>query len=157
MVVQPLAPKWTPRGVLQRFGRVVQEPGDLPLCLYIAAFIAGAPRAIASQNLPAFIARLRTHAPKARAERIVRLRSFVLSRPMFGRANTCYVRALTLYRFLDADENALRVHFGIERREHAGERLHGHAWVTLDGEMLEGPPAVREGRIREIPIPRGLR
>jgi hypothetical protein len=29
-------------------------------------------------------------------------------------------------------------------------RLHGHAWVTVDRVILEGPDAVLAGRIREL-------
>ena len=58
------------------------------------------------------------------------------------------MRAFTLYRFVDAGERDLRIHFGVELDR--SDRLHGHAWVTVDGELLEGPPEVTDGSIVEV-------
>jgi hypothetical protein len=121
--------------------------------LHIAAFILRAPRSIASNDLRSFIASLRGgRVPRAHKERIVRLRTFLLGKRLFARANTCYVRALTLYRFLDAPDADVRVHLGIEHRGDARERLRGHAWVSLAGAIIEGPPVAFEGRVHEIPL-----
>ena len=150
-MVETLAPKWTPHGLMQRYRRIVCEPGDLRLCWQIAVFVARAPRLIETQDLRSFIDGLRSDpAPRGRYAQVARLRSFVLSKPWFARANTCYVRALTLYRFLDERDGDIGLHFGIERRACVSDRLHGHAWITLKGKMLEGPPEAVEGRIREI-------
>ena len=150
-MVETFAPKWTPRGLMQRYREVVREPGDLRLCVHIASFIHRAPSLLAANDLRAFVHRLRRHpAPRADYERIKRLRTFLLGRRMFARANTCYVRALTLYRYLDVPDAGLGFHIGIESRDCANDRLRGHAWVTLEGRMLEGPPAALEGRVREI-------
>ncbi len=139
--------------VVRRLRAIFREPGDLLLCLHIAAFIVLAPRLIAAQDLRAFIKRLRhDRIPRAPQERIVRLRSFLLARRIFARADTCYVRALTLYRYLDAPSADLGVHFGVEHRVDGNERLRGHAWVSRNGSIIEGPPAAIEGRIREIPL-----
>lgn len=150
-MVETFAPKWTPRGLVQRFREVVREPGDLQLCVHIAAFIHRAPSLIAANELQSFVKSLRLQpAPRGNFERVKRLRTFLLGRRSFARANTCYVRALTLYRYLEAPDASIGLHIGIERRDRASDRLRGHAWVTLDGRMLEGPPAALEGRIREI-------
>jgi hypothetical protein len=66
--------------------------------------------------------------------------------------DTCYLRAFTLYRFLEAGEAPVGIHFGIERPRQGGDRLRGHAWVTVDGQLLEGPEAVAAGAITEIPL-----
>lgn len=148
-----LAPKWTPRGFAQRYRTIFREHGDVLLCMHIAAFIFRAPRLIARQDLRTFIQRLRNdRAPRATQERIVRLRTFLLGCGIFATANTCYVRALTLYRFLDAPSADLTVHFGVEHRTNGKERLRGHAWVSCGNTIIEGPPAALEGRIREIPL-----
>jgi hypothetical protein len=55
-----------------------------------------------------------------------------------------------MYRFLQAPEEQLKLHLGIERRDDLRERLRGHAWVTLNGTALEAPTPVLEGRVREI-------
>ena len=70
------------------------------------------------------------------------------SAPRLRRRNTCYVRAFTLYRFVDAGTRDVRIHFGVEPDR--SDRLRGHAWVTVDGEMLEGPPEVTTGSIVEV-------
>lgn len=150
-MVETLAPKWTPHGFMQRFRNVVREPGDLRLCMHIAAFIHRTPSLLAANDLRRFVEGLRLEpVPRADYERVKRLRAFILGHRFFARANTCYVRALTLYRYLDAPDTSLGLHIGIERRDCASDRLRGHAWVTMDGRMLEGPPAAVEGRIREI-------
>ena len=84
----------------------------------------------------------------AARDRIARLRSAWLALPRLRRRNTCYVRALTLYRFLDAGGRDVGLHVGIER--HQTDRLRGHAWITVDGQMLEGPPEVEAGSIVEV-------
>jgi len=137
------------------------EPANAWLALHIGYFIISAKRKLARQSLPEFIAGLRRRsfvpAPQASAERVVRFRNWWLNRSQLQNFNTCYVRAMTLYRFLDAPDKDLRLHIGIETRERAGERLRGHSWVSLDGRMIEGPEAVAQGRIREIALPRGPR
>ncbi len=62
----------------------------------------------------------------------------------------CYVRALTLYRFLDPGAALLRIHFGVEPGVDAADRLRGHAWISVGGDIFETPDPVRAGRVREI-------
>ena len=65
--------------------------------------------------------------------------------------NTCYVRALIIYRFLPATEHDVLLHIGIEQRGEQRE-LHGHAWLTLDDELLEAPDNVLLSSLREVPL-----
>lgn len=136
---------------------LLREPANAYLTAHIGLFIMFAQRRMARQTLPQFIAGLRAtgfpNVPRASSERVVRIRNAWLRQRWLQKCDTCYVRAMTLYRFLDAPGRSVRLHLGIETREHREERLHGHAWVSLDKQMLEGPPAVVEGRIREIPLP----
>lgn len=156
MVDPLLAPKWTPWGVLQRVRRIVKEPGDLPLMLRLGCFIWTAPTDLDRQSLPALLDRLRSASrPSARdlptaVERIARLREPWLRLPIFRDRNMCYMRALALYRFLDPGAGALRIQFGVEPGADAHDRLHGHAWVTVDGQLIEPPTPVLAGRVREI-------
>ena len=84
-------------------------------------------------------------------ERILRLRTPWLRRYRFGSHNTCYVRALSLYRFLDAGDHDFRIHFVVEPARSTEERLRGHAWVTVDNRILEEPERLRaEGLTREV-------
>jgi hypothetical protein len=80
------------------------------------------------------------------------LRNACLGMPRLWRRDTCYVRALTLYRFLDPGEHRVRVHFGIEQPQSKDDRLRGHAWVSVDGRPFEAPEAVGARRIHEVPL-----
>ena len=159
MVARPLAPKWTPLGLWQRFRAIVREPSDFRLALRVGYFLCRAPADLERVSLPEFLASLRAadrpSAPDvwSAMERIVRLREAWLRLPGLRARNTCYLRALTLYRFLDADGGAVGIHFGIEPPRRPGDRLRGHAWITVDGRLLEGPEAVAAGGILEIPVP----
>jgi hypothetical protein len=137
---------------------LIREPANAWLALHIGLFIVSARRRLARQTLPQFVAGLRRRrlirVPRASSEQIVRFRNWWLNRPPLQKCNTCYVRAMTLYRFLDAPDRDIRFHIGIEMRERPDERLRGHAWISLGGTMLEGPEAVAEGRIREIAFSR---
>ena len=159
MVARPLAPKWTPLGLWQRFRVIVREPSDFPLALRVGYFLCRAPADLEQVSLPEFLASLRASArPGAldvwsSKERIVRLREAWLRLPGLRARNTCYLRAFTLYRFLEAGDGAVGIHFGIEQPRESGDRLRGHAWITVDGRLLEGPEAVAAGGILEIPLP----
>jgi hypothetical protein len=140
---------------------VLREPANAWLALNIGVFILSAHRRLARQSVPRFISGLRRNGivriPRAPRERIVRFRNWWLQKPALRKCDTCYVRAMTLYRFLDAPDCDLALHIGIETRENTNERLRGHAWISLGGELLEGPQAVAQGRIREIDFSKGLR
>ena len=156
-MVDALAPKWTLVGFIQRLRAFVKEPSDVPAALRIGAFIARVPSILHRTDLQSALRTLRPGgpgSPRYSFERIARLRALCLRASFFGARNTCYVRALTLYRFLDAPDDEVTLHFGIEHRNRGGDRLRGHAWVTLRGELLEGPDEVILGRVREIPITR---
>ena len=64
--------------------------------------------------------------------------------------DTCYLRSLVLFRFVDARGGDLCLHFGVDEPRTPGERLHGHAWVSLNGEPLNPPETLVEGRLREM-------
>ena len=155
-----LAPKWTPLGFTQRLRRIIKQPGDLWFALQIYYFMWRAPVLLQQRNLRAFLAGLRTLPrpaaadPHSSRERILRLRALCLRLPTLRSRDNCYVRALTLYRFLEAGTHAVNVHFGIEERDDPRERLRGHAWVSVDGQFFEGPPEVRNARVREVPLAR---
>jgi len=148
--------KWTPWGALRRLGRIVRRPGDVVLALRIGYFLLTVPGALERTALPSLLERLGTSArPRARdvaagVERITRLRQACLRLPMFRARDTCYTRALSLYRFLDAGDNELRIHFGIEPGAHPNDRLRGHAWVMVNQEMVEGLDLPHQRRVREI-------
>lgn len=143
--------------MVRRLIRLVRRPHDIWLAINIGAFIIRAPRLIARTDLRSLLERLRANerlirVPRSSRERVAFVRSWWLSKPFFRKYDTCYVRAMTLYRFLDAPDNDIAMHFGIEKRTNSGERLRSHAWVTLRGSLLEGPRIVLEGRVREIPF-----
>ncbi len=157
-MVNTLAPKWTPLGLFQRARLFVHSPADAVLLVHAAVFLAVAPALLRRGDLRGALTALRrtqrgrARAPRASYESICRVRGLWLRQRCFASRNTCYARALTLFRFLDAPDDAVGIHFGIERRRQGEERLRGHAWVTLHGVLLEGPQALNEGTIEEIPI-----
>jgi Transglutaminase-like superfamily len=159
MVTSTLAPKWTPRGFAQRVRRIFHTPSDVALALELGLFMWRAPGMLRRSNLKIFLDDLRAQprplASDARAslERIQRLRQLCLRLPMMRSRDNCYVRAITLYRFLDAGQDFVNVHFGIEEKDNPRERLRGHAWVTLNGQLLEGPPEAIFGKLKEVPLP----
>ncbi|MBU4315968.1 MAG: lasso peptide biosynthesis protein [Proteobacteria bacterium] len=123
----------------------------LPLWLSVGHFIFRAPTRLKRMDLPLFLLRLavssRRGADFLRIERLSR-RWFRL--PCLRNRNTCYLRSLVLFRFLDPGDADLCLHFGIDEPESPEERLHGHAWVSLDGIGLNPPPSAIQGRLREI-------
>jgi len=156
MVEPVLAAKWTPLGILQRGRNLIHQPGDVVLTLRIAYFLAIVPRDLDQTNLPTFLSRV-CSLPRPRAAdlrsgvaRIARLRQPWLNLSVFGGWNTCYMRALTLYRFLDTGDAPMRIHFGVDRNTEAGFRLSGHAWITVGNDTFEAPEPVVQGRVREI-------
>jgi hypothetical protein len=143
------------RGLSWRIHRAFRQPSDLWLALRIGHFLWYAPARMARSALPSLLAELaaapRPAAPDLGAgmERITRLRGLWLRRRRFHSRNTCYLRALTLFRFLDGSHRRVRIHFGVEPGA-GGERHRGHAWVTIDGELWEAPEANTAGRVQEI-------
>ena len=151
MVAPPqLRPIWTPVGLLQRSRRLLRQPGDVLFTLRIGLFVWRLPRMLQSRPLPELLDRLRAGRRPAAPdvdtglERIIRLRKPWLRKRRLGSHNTCYVRALSLYRFLDAGDHDLRIHFVAEPARVPDERRRGHAWVTVDNRILEDPEHLRE-------------
>lgn len=61
--------------------------------------------------------------------RICRVRIFEM--PIFPKP--CLRRALALSYVLSGDGHPVEIHFGVRR---SGSDLHGHSWVTIEGESL---------------------
>jgi Transglutaminase-like superfamily len=159
VVTTTLAPKWTPHGFAQRLRRIFHAPSDFTLALRVGLFMWRAPEMLRRRNLKIFLDDLRAQ-PRPKAsnasaslERIQRLRQLCLRLPIMRSRDNCYVRAITLYRFLDPGQDFVNVHFGIEEKDDPRERLRGHAWVTLNGHLLEGPPEPIFGKLKEVPLP----
>jgi len=122
----------------------------LPLWLAVGHFILRAPGRLGRTSLPAFLDRLAVQPRRGTEVAMVhRLCRRWLLLPGLHRWDTCYLRSLVLFRFVDPRGGDLSLHFGVdEPRE--GQRLRGHAWVCLRGEPLNPPPTMGEGRLREI-------
>jgi hypothetical protein len=146
MAASRWSPWWTPWGAAIRLVRTVRKPSDLREMARIGWFVLRLPDDVERSHLGEFLDRIKSaprpasRSPHESAERIVRLRQPWLRVPVLRSRDTCYVRALTLYRFLDARDHDARLHVGAEWHDRPGGVLHGHAWVTLDGQILEGPP-----------------
>lgn len=136
--------------------RLATHPKEALLALHMAAFIARVPALLAQSDLPTLLRRMREerNVPRASFETVRVIRGICLRLVPLANRNTCYVRALTLYRYVDVPDAELALHLGIEHRDAAHTRLHGHAWVTRNGSVLEAPTAVTDGKIYEIPLKR---
>ena len=123
----------------------------LPLWLAVGHFILRAPARLARTELPVFLARIAAqHRDGSNFQRIDRLIRRWLRLPFLRSCNTCYLRSLVLFRFMNADGGNLSLHFGVDELHGVGERLHGHAWVSLNGQALNPPATLAEGRLKEI-------
>jgi len=155
MVTWLRAGRWSPLRLWRRLGEVFRAPEDFRLSLQLAHFIWRVPDWVERQRLPALLEKLHAAPRPAAAD----LRSSIeridrLSRPWFAtlfRAhNTCYVRSLMFCRFADARGQVLRIHFVVEPRREAGDRLRGHAWVSAGAELYEAPKPEILARAKRI-------
>lgn len=136
--------------MVSRFNHLVGSWRHVPLFVSIGWFVFTATTRLREQNVRAFVRGLRAGTrPLGTQQTVLRMCSYWLWRAFRG-SDTCYMRSITLYRFLDVPSERLRLHMGIEHRTDPAERLRSHAWVTLDGEVIYGPPVAFEGRVREI-------
>lgn len=153
--------RWSPVWVARHLRRVIKRPSDMLFALQIGWFLFRAPNDLSRSNVEDFLTGLRSRQrPGAKGlgsgmERITRLRDAWLALPPLRGRSSCYIRALTLYRFLDVTDSRMKFHMGVERRISPGERLHGHAWVTVDDRIVEEPRDAIE-RSSEVSLHRRL-
>lgn len=148
----------TPRGMLRflkLLTRTIKQLDDIALTLTIGYFVWTISRRLDRADLPTLLHHIKCSPrpqasdPYANLERICRLRQPWLWLPILRTHNTCYVRAMTLYRFLDSENEDLRIHFGVEPPKQPNDRVRGHAWVTVDGKVLEETEVLNR-QVREI-------
>lgn len=150
-----LNPKPRAMGLFIRFSRNLRQPADLWWLLRIGLFLWRAPRQLERTALPRFLEQIaREPRPPcssitASVERVGRLQGFWLRRSFFRSRNTCYMRALTAFRFLDAAGQRLRIHFVVEPLSADGRRR-GHAWISVANQPLFVPEGLRLDAVREI-------
>ena len=124
---------------------------SLPEWLAIGHFLLRAPARLGRTELPTFLARLAAHPRKgSNFKQISRRMKRWLRLPFLRSRDTCYLRSLALFRFVDFGEDDLCLHFGVDEPKEANERLHGHAWISLNGKALNPPESFVEGRLKEI-------
>ena len=106
---------------------------------------------MARMDLPVFLARVAAE-PRGDADfrRVSRIYRRWLRQPGLRAYNTCYVRSLLLFRFVNPQGRDLCLHFGVDEPTATDTRPHGHAWVSLDGVPWNAPASFAEGRLREI-------
>src|SRR5271154_4111880 len=124
-----------------------------PMALEVGWFLWRMP-GLNEESLPIFLEKIaRERAGRcAKTRRIARWRRRWLRLPGLKSRNTCYTRALVMFRFLEFEDGrgVLRFHLGTEPPRGVGDVPHGHAWVTVDGRELEPLPAEIRGRLREL-------
>jgi glycosyltransferase involved in cell wall biosynthesis len=122
-----------------------------PLWLAVGHFILRVPARLARSELPVFLQRVAVQSRDgADFARVAGLSRRWLRLPWLRSRDTCYLRSFILFRFVDARDGDLCLHFGVDEPGVAGGRLHGHAWVSLDGRALNPPATLVDGRLREI-------
>ena len=123
----------------------------LPLGLAVGHFLWRAPARLARMDLPLFLARLAAE-PRADADlrRVTRISRRWLRLPGWRARDTCYLRSLVLFRFVDPRGKDLCLHFGVDEPAATETRPHGHAWISLEGAVWNPPPSLAEGRLHEI-------
>ena len=107
----------------------------------LAVWLCGLPARLRRHSLPVLLHRLtpvqrrRLYRPLPR-DHAVRLVIRVCHRRVFRRSlslRACLRQALALYYVLTRLGYPVEIHFGIQKR---GKTLHGHSWVTVQGELV---------------------
>jgi hypothetical protein len=144
--------------------QVIRRPSDAYWLARVGWFIIRLPADVQRKHLSDFLADIASASrppgasPASAAERIIRLRTPWLRAPILRRRDTCYVRALTLYRFLDGGRQDVQFKVGAEWFDQPGGTLRGHAWVTLGDSLLEAPlDAAEHARLLPIDLGPGTR
>jgi hypothetical protein len=146
----------TPIAIWQRLRRMVRQPSDVLLSLRLAYFIWQVPGRLAGASLESLLETLRVGrrpaaaTPVASVERLRRLSRPWFRLPGLRQRNTCYVRSLLYYRYVDPGLLPLRIHFVVEPAASLGDRLKGHAWVTAGDQLLEPPDEDLPARTQSI-------
>jgi len=156
MVSSAITVRWNPLGVWQRVRRMIRQPDDIPLSLQLGYFIWRVPGWLDQMPLPLLLQALSSaprpiaRDPSASLERIKRLSRPWFKLPIFRSRNTCYLRAVMFFRFLDARGKDMQIHFVVESKRTANDLLKGHAWVTVGDQVIEPPPQELFARSRSI-------
>jgi hypothetical protein len=151
------ATKWNPGWIAARLRDIIREPADAVLAIRIGWFLWRAPHVLGRRHLHAYLRELERRRPRSRlpAEvqiaRIERIRQAWLRRSFFRQRDSCYLRSLTLYRFLDVGDEPMHLHFGVEERDDARERRRAHVWISVGTRTYEGPPTTA-GALREVTL-----
>ena len=161
MVASSFRQRWSPTRFWQRIRYLIRSPGDILLLAQVGYFIWHTPRRLERMPLPELLADLRAAKRRASsrpprpdpAPSVARINR--LSGPWFRLTplrsyNTCYLRALMYYRFLDAERHDLKIHFVVEPPRAHEQRLRGHAWVTVGDTAIEPPLPEVMARTRSI-------
>jgi glycosyltransferase involved in cell wall biosynthesis len=144
---------WAPAAIARRVFTFLSRPGDVLCALRIALFVARLPKMLERRDLPSFLRELRARRTgRVELQRVLRLRSGILR--MLRRYDTCYARAFALYRFLAVDPERVELRLGVEPPRNARDRYRGHAWILLDGTLLEGPGDDVVARSRDLIVQR---
>jgi len=135
---------------------VIQQPDDVRFALQIGWFLWRAPAAMQTTHLADLLERTArlprppALSPQASCERILRLSAPWLRLPWLRARNTCYLRALLLYRFLDPGGRPMQIIYAVEPSTTPGARLRGHAWVSVGDQPLGLEDAAIPDRSRPI-------
>ncbi|HEX5415818.1 MAG TPA: lasso peptide biosynthesis B2 protein [Chloroflexota bacterium] len=113
------------------------------LALRMAWWILALPVLKRVMPLPTLVARARSRPGTRTFSReqigeIIAVTSRVYQVLRFGKAGNCLERSLVNYHFLSGSVPNLQLVIGVRRLD---QRIVGHAWVTVDGQVLGENPA----------------
>jgi|JI10StandDraft_1071094.scaffolds.fasta_scaffold128859_3 hypothetical protein len=140
----------------RRLNALLHHPDDLHFALQLGWFLWQAPSDMQASHLAELLdetassPRPTAPSPQVSLERILRLSRPWLQLPWLRARNTCYLRALLLYRFLDSGDQPMQIVYAVETDPTPGARLRGHAWISVGGQPLGLEDATIPARSRPL-------
>lgn len=117
----------------------LRYPADVKLFLQILVAILLLPGKIRRNSLPELLQRIDSgvgSGPRDEAVmvRTVKIVDLLLSYRPLLRYGKCFLRSLTLFRFLRLQGWPVTICFGVRRSEEDESQLTGHSWLALEGQ-----------------------
>ncbi len=118
-----------------------RRPGDFLLFFEIFFTILGLPRKIRSQSLPRLLKSLDpgvscTATDEAGLRKTTNMVDALLEFKLLRRYGRCFLRSLTLFKFLRRQGWPVEIRFGIMKTGDGDRDITGHSWLVLDGEVF---------------------
>lgn len=122
----------------------LRHPADVKLFLQILATLLLLPGRIRRMSLPELLAEIDSGVSPVRGDeafmlRTVKITDLLLRFRLLLRYGKCFLRSLTLFKFLRRQGWPVEIHFGVRKTGEADGSITGHSWLVLDGERFMEP------------------